>query len=79
MLKVYVGMSADLLHHGHINIIKEAATDVKDKIVTTCFLKWNILVHFSCEEKEAIKRMEVVSNPNFATRVNNLKTVIDKT
>ena len=25
MVKVYVGMSADLLHHGHINIINEAA------------------------------------------------------
>ncbi len=25
MLKVYVAMSADLLHHGHINIIKESA------------------------------------------------------
>jgi phosphoenolpyruvate phosphomutase len=25
MKKVYVGMSADLVHHGHINIIKEAA------------------------------------------------------
>ena len=60
-------------------IIKEATTDVKDKIVTTCFLKWNILVHFSWEAKEAIKRMEVVSSPNFARRVNNLKTVIAKT
>lgn len=25
MKKVYVGMSADLIHHGHINILKEAA------------------------------------------------------
>ena len=24
MKKVYVGMSADVFHHGHINIIKEA-------------------------------------------------------
>ena len=24
MKKVYVGMSADLIHHGHLNIIKEA-------------------------------------------------------
>jgi len=25
MVKVYIGMSADILHHGHINIIKESA------------------------------------------------------
>ena len=25
MKKVYIGMSADLIHPGHINIIKEAA------------------------------------------------------
>ena len=24
MKKVYVGMSADLIHHGHLNIIKQA-------------------------------------------------------
>jgi len=24
MKKVYVGMSADIVHHGHMNIIKEA-------------------------------------------------------
>ena len=24
MKKVYVGMSADIIHHGHLNIIKEA-------------------------------------------------------
>ena len=24
MKKIYAGMAADLIHHGHINIIKEA-------------------------------------------------------
>ena len=36
MKKVYVGMSADVFHHGHINIIKEARVEAnaikKDKI-----------------------------------------------
>ena len=31
MKKVYIGMSADLIHHGHLNIIKKA--EKLDKVI----------------------------------------------
>ena len=60
-------------------ISNDAITDVIDNIVTTCFLKLKILVHFSFEAKDAIKRIEVVSNPIFAKIVKRRSTVIVKT
>ena len=37
------------------------------------------IAHFFCEAKEAIKRIDVVSRPIFATNVKRLSTVIAKT
>ena len=60
-------------------INKEAATEEIDRIEITCFLNLKILVHLSCEAKEEIKRMEVVSKPSLAKRVKRRNTVIVKT
>ena len=57
----------------------DAKTDVKDKIVTTCFRNLKILVHFSWDANDAINLMDVVSNPSFAKRVKSRKTVIART
>ena len=60
-------------------ISKDAAIELIDRIEITCFLNLKILVHLSCEAKEEIKRMEVVSKPSLAKRVKRRNTVMVKT
>ena len=60
-------------------INKDAATELIESMETTCFRNLKILVHLSCEAKDAIKRIEVVSKPSLAKSVNNLSAVIANT
>ena len=56
MTKVYVGMSADMLHHGHINIINEAAKlgDVIVGLLTDrAIASYKRLPYLSFEERRA--------------------------
>lgn len=57
MATVYVGMSADLLHHGHINIIKEAAKlgDVTVGVLTDkAIASYKRLPYLTYEERAAV-------------------------
>lgn len=57
MATVYVGMSADLLHHGHINIIKEAAKlgDVTVGVLTDkAIASYKRLPYLTYEERKAV-------------------------
>ena len=78
---IYLGFALIKLDIGIAKkyIRNDAKTEVKIKIDTTFFLKAKILVHFSCEAKEAIKRIDVVSNPTLANNVKIPNTVIAKT
>ena len=57
MTTVYVGMSADMIHHGHINIIKEAAKygDVIVGLLTDkAIASYKRLPYLTYEEREAV-------------------------
>ena len=57
MTKVYVGMSADMIHHGHINIITEAAKygDVIVGLLTDkAIASYKRLPFLTYEEREAV-------------------------
>lgn len=57
MTKVYVGMSADMIHHGHINIINEAAKygDVTIGLLTDrAIASYKRLPYLTYEEREAV-------------------------
>ena len=57
MTTVYVGMSADLIHHGHINIISEAAKygDVTVGLLTDkAIASYKRLPYLTYEEREAV-------------------------
>ena len=57
MKKIYVGMSADLLHHGHINIINKAAElgEVTVGLLTdSAIASYKRLPYLSYEERKAI-------------------------
>jgi phosphoenolpyruvate phosphomutase / 2-hydroxyethylphosphonate cytidylyltransferase len=57
MTSVYVGMSADMIHHGHINIINEAAKygDVIVGLLTDkAIASYKRLPYLTYEEREAI-------------------------
>lgn len=57
MVKVYVGMSADFLHHGHINIIKEAAKlgEVTVGVLTDkAIASYKRLPYLSYEERKTV-------------------------
>lgn len=57
MVKVYVGMSADILHHGHINIIKESAKhgDVTVGVLTDkAIASYKRLPYITYEERKAV-------------------------
>ena len=64
MLKVYVAMSADLLHHGHINIIRESAKlgEVTVGVLTDkAIASYKRLPYLSyAERKEVVKAMKGV-------------------
>lgn len=60
MDKVYVGMSADLVHHGHLNIIKEASKYGKviiGLLTDEAIASYKRLPHLTFEE-----RKEIISN-----------------
>lgn len=57
MVKVYVGMSADILHHGHINIIKESAKlgDLTVGVLTdSAIASYKRLPYISYKERKTI-------------------------
>ena len=57
MKNVYVGMSADMIHHGHINIINEAAKygDVTVGLLTDkAIVSYKRLPYLTYEEREAV-------------------------
>lgn len=57
MTSVYVGMSADMIHHGHINIIKEAAKlgEVTVGLLTDkAIASYKRLPYLTYEEREAV-------------------------
>lgn len=57
MKKVYVGMSADLVHPGHINILKEAAKlgDVTVGLLTdSAIASYKRLPHMTYEQRKAV-------------------------
>ena len=57
MKNVYVGMSADMIHHGHINIINEAAKygDVTVGLLTDkAIASYKRLPYLTYEEREAV-------------------------
>ena len=57
MTRVYVGMSADMIHHGHINIIKEASKygDVIVGLLTDkAIASYKRLPYLTYEEREAV-------------------------
>lgn len=57
MANVYVGMSADMIHHGHINIINEAAKygDVTIGLLTDkAIASYKRLPYLTYEEREAV-------------------------
>ena len=57
MTTVYVGMSADMIHHGHINIINEAAQygDVTVGLLTDkAIASYKRLPYLTYEEREAV-------------------------
>ena len=57
MTRVYVGMSADMIHHGHINIIKEAAKygDVIVGLLTDkAIASYKRLPYLTYNEREAV-------------------------
>jgi len=57
MTTVYVGMSADMIHHGHINIIKEASKygDVIVGLLTDkAIASYKRLPYLTYEEREAV-------------------------
>lgn len=57
MKKVYVGMSADLIHHGHINILKEAAKlgEVIVGLVTdSAIASYKRLPYLTYEQRKAV-------------------------
>ena len=57
MANVYVGMSADMIHHGHINIINEAAKygDVIVGLLTDkAIASYKRLPYLTYEEREAV-------------------------
>ena len=59
MKKVYVGMAADLIHHGHINIINKAAElgDVTVGVLTDkAIASYKRLPHLNYNEREAVVR-----------------------
>ncbi len=63
--QVYIGMSADLLHPGHINLLKEAAErgDVIVGLLTdTAIASYKRLPYMSYEQREiVVKNMKGVS------------------
>lgn len=57
MKKVYVGMAADLIHHGHLNIIKEAAAlgEVTIGLLTDeAIASYKRLPHLTFEERRKV-------------------------
>ena len=57
MTRVYVGMSADMIHHGHINIINEAAKlgEVTVGLLTDkAIASYKRLPYLTYEEREAV-------------------------
>lgn len=57
MKKVYVGMSADLIHHGHVNIIKEAAKlgEVTVGLLTdSAIASYKRLPYLTYEQRKAV-------------------------
>jgi phosphoenolpyruvate phosphomutase / 2-hydroxyethylphosphonate cytidylyltransferase len=57
MIEVYVGMSADMIHHGHINIINEAAKlgEVTVGLLTDkAIASYKRLPYLTYEEREAV-------------------------
>ena len=57
MKKVYVGMAADLIHHGHINIIKKASElgeVVVGLLTDKAIASYKRLPYLTYEEREAV-------------------------
>jgi len=64
MKKIYAGMAADLLHHGHINIIKEAKKYGK------------VIIGLLTDEAiESYKRIPALSYKHRKTIIENIKGV----
>ena len=80
--RVYVGMSADLLHNGHINILKKAATlgDVTVGLLTdSAIASYKRLPYMQYEQRKAVVQeikgvTEVISQHTLDYR-DNLKTL----
>ena len=66
MKKVYLGMSADLIHPGHINIIKKAASYGKVDVgllTDSAIASYKRVPHMTFEQrKEDIENIKYVDN-----------------